>query len=211
MAKIELYSEDGKKKSDLTVADAVWNTPVKTALIHQVVRALLSNRRKSIAHTKTRGEVRGGGKKPWKQKGTGRARHGSIRSPLWVGGGVTFGPRNERNFELRITKKAKKAAMRMALSASVSEGKLFALESLTVKEPKTKLLAKIVDAMPLKGDMLVILSGKNENVQLSAKNLGNVWVVRPEAVSIEDIINYRRIAVLADAIPALEKLFGAKA
>jgi large subunit ribosomal protein L4 len=211
MAKMELYNQDGAKKSAITVADAVWNVPVKASLVHQAVRTIRANRRNSIANTKMRGEVRGGGKKPWKQKGTGRARHGSIRSPLWVGGGITFGPRAERNFSLLMNKKAKKLAMRMVLSSKLTDGKVFALESISMKEPKTKILAKILEVMPLKGDLLLIIDTKNENVENAAKNIENVWVARPGAVSIEDILKYRRIAVLEAAIPAFEKLFGAKA
>lgn len=208
---MELYTLDGKKKSAITVADAVWNVPVKTALVHQAVRTQQSNRREAIANTKTRGDVRGGGKKPWKQKGTGRARHGSIRSPIWVGGGITFGPSSERNFTLRFPKKAKKKAMCMALSSKLAEGKVFALEAITIAEPKTKLLAGVVEKMPLQGDLLLVIGEKNANVQNAAKNLERVWVSRPEALSIEDILKYRRIAVVESAVPAFEKLFGAKA
>lgn len=211
MANIQLYSQDGKAKQSIEVSDAIFNVPVKVPLLHQAVRTAQANRRVPLAHTKTRGEVSGGGKKPWKQKGTGRARHGSIRSPLWVGGGVTFGPTPDRNFSLRFSKRSKKLAMRMALSSKVSDGSLFAIDALTIAEPKTKLLSSLVKTWPAKGEILLVVDAKNENVEVAAKNIPSVWVARAEAISVEDVLKARRVAVLEGALPKLEKLFAPRA
>lgn len=207
MATIQLYSQDGKKKSDLKVSDKVFGLVPNAALVHQAVRTQQANRRVAIAHTKMRGEVSGGGKKPWKQKGTGRARVGSTRSPIWIGGGITFGPRSDRNFTLRFPKKAKKRAMCMALSAKLVEGKLFALDQLDLPEVKTKTLATVAKTLPASGELLLVIDKKSPNIELAAKNLESVWVSRPEALNIEDILKYRRVVMLEGAIAKIEELF----
>lgn len=207
MATISLYDQDGKKKSDLPVSDQVFGLPLEKTLIYEAVRAQQANARTAIAHTKTRGEVRGGGKKPWKQKHTGRARHGSIRSPIWVGGGVTFGPRSNRNFSLKINRQAKKRAMCVALSSRLVDGKLFAIDKLDLSQPKTKDLAKILSSMPASGEMLLVLDRKNDNVEQAAKNIKTVWVARPEAISVVDVMKYRRIIIVEGALSKMEKIF----
>jgi len=211
MAIIPVYNQTGKKTSETKASDAVFGVKASVPVIHQVVQAILAGRRTAIAHTKTRGEVRGGGKKPWKQKGTGRARHGSTRSPIWVGGGVTFGPRSERNFTLRINKKMKKLAMCMVLSDKLASGKLMAMDALTISTPKTKELSKLIQAWPEKGDLLLVIDAKNENIETAAKNLDNVWVTRPEALSLMDVLKSRRVVVLSGAVSKLESMFGKNA
>ncbi|MFH0928554.1 MAG: 50S ribosomal protein L4 [bacterium] len=207
MAQIHVYNQKGEKQSDLTLNDKIFGVSENQGLLHQAVRTQLANRRVAIAHTKTRGEVAGTGKKPWKQKGTGRARHGSVRSPIWVGGGVTFGPTSAQNFSLKMPKKARKQALCMALSAKLSEDKLFALDKLELTAPKTKEFAQILKSLPGKGELLLVIDAKNENVEQAAKNLESVWVARPEALNIVDIIKFRRMAVLVGAVSKIEKLF----
>ena len=144
--KVPVYNHEGKVAREMELDPSVFGVAADGALLHLVVTSIMSNRRRSTAHTKTRAEVRGGGKKPWKQKHTGRARHGSTRSPLWSGGGVTFGPRTERNYEKKINAKVMKKAMRMSLSAKAEEGKLFLLDSWTLPKAKTKAVVQVLRA-----------------------------------------------------------------
>jgi large subunit ribosomal protein L4 len=142
---------------------SVFEVPMNSDLVHQIVTSQMSNRRQVIAHTKTRAEVSGGGKKPWKQKGTGKARHGSIRSPIWVGGGITFGPRNEK-FQKRCSKKMKRKALFMVLSEKIKDGSLIIVDSFDINEIKTKEFKKILDSLQLKGSILIALEDVNENI-----------------------------------------------
>ena len=144
--KIQVYNQNAEPVGEMQLSSKVFGVPVSQALVHQAVVTQMANERKVIAHTKDRSEVRGGGRKPWKQKGTGRARHGSSRSPIWIGGGVTFGPRNERNFKMRLNKKMKQQAMLMALSDKAATGNLLALDKLEMAEFKTKIFNKIMNA-----------------------------------------------------------------
>ena len=141
---ISLYNQKGETIGKVKLNPEVFGVKVKSSVVHQVVEAMLANAREAWAHTKTKGEVRGGGRKPWKQKGTGRARHGSIRSPLWVGGGVTFGPRNERNYKKKINKKMKTKDLFMCLSDKVASSQLIVLEDVSLEAPKTKYFAEII-------------------------------------------------------------------
>lgn len=144
MLKIAVYNQKGEQIGDQKLNEAIFGIKINPAVVHQAVIAQLANVRKVLAHTKTRGEVRGGGKKPWRQKGTGRARHGSIRSPIWIGGGVTFGPRKERNYKLKINKKVKQKSIFMALSDKVANSKFILLDVLELPAAKTKEMAKLI-------------------------------------------------------------------
>lgn len=143
----KIYDQKGQEKGKVTLPESIFGVPWNADLVHQVVVSMRSNCRQPVAHTKDRGEVRGGGRKPWRQKGTGRARHGSTRSPLWVGGGVTFGPRNERNFLRKINKKMRRKALYAVLSRKLKEGEIVFLESISMDEPKTKEAAQLLDAL----------------------------------------------------------------
>src|SRR3989338_6359607 len=144
----KLYDQTGKEIGIVDLPDAIFCVPISEALVHQVVVAQHANARTVVAHTKGRAEVRGGGRKPWKQKGKGRARHGSSRSPIWIGGGVTFGPTNERNFSQRINKKMKQAALKMALSDKAKEDRLIVVDKIVLKSPKTKEMVRILKQLP---------------------------------------------------------------
>ena len=146
MIKIKIYNQKAEAVGEMQLSSKVFGVPVNEALVHQAVVTQMANERQVIAHTKDRSEVRGGGRKPWKQKGTGRARHGSSRSPIWIGGGVTFGPRNERNFKMRLNKKMKQNALLMALSDKAATGNLLALDKLEMAEFKTKIFNQIMNA-----------------------------------------------------------------
>ncbi len=143
MPKVKVYNQDGAIVGSQELSEKVFGVEPKAAVIHQVAKAMMANKRQVLAHTKTRGEVRGGGIKPWRQKGTGRARHGSIRSPLWVGGGVTFGPRNDRNFKQKINNKMRRKAIAMGLSDRVKEDKFVVLDKIEMGEIKTKGIIKM--------------------------------------------------------------------
>ena len=145
MKKVSVYNSEAKKIKDVELNPEIFGIEVKESVVHQVAVAQMANSRDAIAHTKTRGEVRGGGKKPWRQKGTGRARHGSSRSPLWIGGGVTFGPRSDRNFSQKVNKKMKIKALFMCLSDKVAESNLFLLDKMSLSEGKTRELVKVIN------------------------------------------------------------------
>lgn len=209
MAKIKVYNLEGKEIETLELSDAVFGVESKADVLHQVMVGYLANRRGPYAHTKTRGEVRGGGKKPWKQKGTGRARAGSSRSPIWVGGGITFGPRNERNYQIKINKKIKTAAMRMALSDKVKNGALIAVEKLDIGEPKTKIILGAVKNLfskigkEFKGRGIVI-SDKNNNVKRAAGNLKEFKNISSMDLNIIDVMNSDYLVLEKSALQALE-------
>ena len=148
MKKINVYNTEGRVVGEQELASAFWDTKENSALLHQVVNAMMANLRKPLAHTKTRGEVRGGGRKPWKQKGTGRARHGSNRSPIWVGGGVTFGPRRERDYSQKINKKMKRAALQMLLANKAQADKLVVVDAFDLTSPNTKTMKQILNKLP---------------------------------------------------------------
>lgn len=205
MAKIPLYNSDGKETGVLEAHDAVFAAPVSVGLVHQVYTAMRANARLPWAHTKDRGDVSGGGKKPWRQKGTGRARHGSIRSPIWKGGGVTFGPLSTRNYKQKINKKMSQAALRMGLSARLSEARLVALEAFP-QDGKTKAIAALRAAIvSQKKSTLLVTAEKDVPVKRAARNLPQVDVVRALDVSIADLLDHQYVLVSKNAVLSLEK------
>lgn len=205
---LKTYNQEGTVTGSMEVNPRVFGVKVNPLLVQQVVVALQAQSRRPIAHTKTRGEVRGGGKKPWKQKGTGRARHGSIRSPLWVGGGITFGPRSSRNFAKRLNKKMKTKALLMVLSEKCANEHLLVFDTLTFAEPKTKLAAKWLAAEPLKQKKtLIVLPDSNENVVRATRNLRNAKTVRADSLSVLDVLGFDRVAMAKASIPIVEKTY----
>lgn len=195
-----IYNQDGKAKGKITLSKEVFGVPWNADLVHEIVRLMNSNSRDAIAHTKMRGEVRGGGKKPWKQKGTGRARHGSSRSPIWVGGGVTHGPRNDKNFTRKINKKARTKALYSILSRKFKDGEILFVDSLNIKTPKTKDAKKIISSLSgIKGyeklatkannAAMIAFDKKTEALTKSFRNFGNI--------SIEEFRNINPVSVLA--------------
>lgn len=209
MPKVSVYNVQGKVAGDMELNAAHFGVVVKPSLIHEAVIAQEANARHPIAHTKTRGEVRGGGKKPWKQKGTGRARHGSIRSPIWVGGGITFGPRNVRNFGVKINRKAKKKALFMALSDKLAHSKLFVTESFSNNPMKTKAFASFIASLPEKRTTLYVIPSSRPELVRAARNLDQVFVVTANSLNVVDVIRYDAIVFEKDAIGAFETLHAA--
>jgi large subunit ribosomal protein L4 len=207
MPKVSVYNQDGNVTGELQLSDARFGVKVNPAVVHEALVAQQANRRKAIANTKTRGEIRGGGKKPWKQKGTGRARQGSIRSPQWVGGGIVFGPTSERNFALKINKKTKQKALFMALSEKVSNESFLVLDGFAPAEPKTKLMATLVSKLPVKRSALIVMPKSNPSIVRMARNLKNVHVVTAQSVNLEDVLRAGTVVFEKDAVPAFEKTF----
>lgn len=207
MPSISIYGQDGIAVGELALNESLFGIKPNKALVHEVMVAQRNNARRAIASTKTKGEVSGGGKKPWKQKGTGRARQGSIRSPQWVGGGIAFGPLAERNFSQKVNKKAKRTALLMALSDKVVDKKMIAIESIKTESPKTKIFAEMVKKLPLERTTLLIAAASNPSLLRMVRNVPNVKLVTANSVSLNDVLTYRSIAFLKDAVAAFEKIY----
>jgi large subunit ribosomal protein L4 len=189
---IKIYNSKGEEKGEMELPKFLqleWNP----LLVKQVVDSILANSRQVIAHTKGRGEVSGGGKKPWKQKGTGRARHGSIRSPLWKGGGVTFGPKKERDFSKKINKKMIKKALLIVLSKKAQDGEIKIIESFDLTAPKTKAVSGMIKKITSGKSTLVLLEKNDKNTNLSVRNLKNVKNMIAENLSAYDLLSFKNI------------------
>lgn len=214
--KTDLYNQSGEVINQIELPDEIFSLKVNGDLMHQAVLAQMGNARKVLAHTKDRSEVRGGGKKPWRQKGTGRARHGSIRSPIWKGGGVTFGPTKERNFSKSINKKMKRKALFMALSSKASDRQLMVFEELNLEKPKTKLVDQILRNLSSKmkdykiskkkrDNLAVVLPGTDKNIEQSARNLPYAKVLSAKSLNILDILNNKYLLLTQSAIPVIKE------
>ncbi len=204
MAKVTVYNKEGKSTGDIDFNDAVFAVKPNHNLVHQVYIALEANTREPWAHVKDRSEVRGGGKKPWKQKGTGRARHGSIRSPIWTGGGVTFGPLNTRNFKKKVNRKSSREAVKMCLTDKILEEKLFIVDDLNCSG-KTAEMAKIRIALPGSGKSTLILSEiNNEALLLATRNIQRVDVQRAQDVNVADLLHHQYIIATKESMKVLE-------
>lgn len=222
----QVYSLDGKKAGNINLPESVFGVKWNADLVKQVADSLLSSQRKNIAHTKNRGEVRGGGKKPWQQKGTGRARHGSIRSPLWVGGGVTHGPRNEKNYERTVSKKMKAKALYTLLSRKLKDNEVLFVDSILMPEGKTKNAVGALNSLSKVGGFeqvfkknknatVIALAEKNQNVEKAFRNLSNVEVVEARNLNPLTLLKYKYLIlenpdVALKVIPKLSKVTEAK-
>jgi large subunit ribosomal protein L4 len=202
MAKIAVYDMNRKQVSERELDDAVFNTDVKGYLIHDMVRYQLAARRSGNAKTKGRSEVAGGGKKPYKQKGTGNARQGCIRAPHYVGGGVVFGPQ-PRDYSFKLNRKVKKGALKSALSLRFKEGKLTVLNQLLMEKISTKNFAEVLGRFEL-DNVLIVIDDTNAGVELSARNLPHVKVLRSEGVNVYDVMKYRNMLITEEAVAKLE-------
>ena len=205
MAKLALYNMEGQKTGSMEASDAIFAVEVNESVLHTVVVNHLANKRQGTQNTKTRTEVSGGGKKPWRQKGTGRARQGSIRAPQWVGGGVVFAPK-PRDYSKKMNKKARRLAIRSALTTRVLENKIVVLEDLNLTEIKTKAMQNVLNQFDL-SKALVVLNGENTNVVLSARNIPDVKTIRAEQINVYDILKYENFVATKDAIAKIEEVF----
>lgn len=196
-----IYNQKGKESGKLKLPEAIFGLPWNDELIHQVAVSMMSNARNPIAHTKNRGEVSGTGDKPWRQKGTGRARHGSRRSPIWVGGGVAHGPRNDRDYTKKINKKMKVKALLTALSRKYKDGEIIFVDEISIKEPKTKEAKDIISSLSSvkefanlnrrKNSAFITLNDKDTVVKKSFSNFGNLEVGEVKDLNVLDLMNYK--------------------
>lgn len=202
----KVYNQEGKEVRTITLPESIFGVKWNSDMVHQVVVSMNSTARKNIAHTKTRGEVSGGGKKPWQQKGTGRARHGSIRSPLWVGGGVTHGPRNDKNYSRKVNRKMKTGALFSVLSRKVKDGEVLFLDSLSFSAPKTaearKTLSQLSQIKGFSGllkktpnSALIALSGTHRETNLSLRNFSNIMVDEVRNLNPVEVLNYKYLVI----------------
>ena len=233
---IKLFNQSGEMIGEFDLPDRIFGVAMNANLVQQVLEAQLANSRQVLAHTKGRGEVRGGGRKPWRQKGTGRARHGSIRSPIWKGGGATFGPTKERNFEKKINKKMKRTALFMALSSKLKDKELMVLEDLRFEAPKTKLAVNMFKLLLAKLDpersredsqrastsygvdqygeskkkrdsILLVMPGQDKSIARATGNLPFVETLSADSLNVKDVLAKKYMILLKDAMPVIEKTF----
>ncbi len=205
LATIPAYSKEGKKSGTLALPKILNEARVNHNFLHQVSVGMLANLRRSTAHVKTRGEVSGGGRKPWRQKGTGRARAGSSRSPLWRGGGITHGPRNNRNFGVRITGQARRIAFRQVLSAKIRDEEVFVIASLDIAKPKTKLVEEFLQRLPLKeGRIVMIVEKVEEDLARATNNLPYLTLRSVQTVNLLDLLTADSIIITKNAFTSLE-------
>lgn len=208
MAVVSLLNTKGEKVGSLTLEASLFDVKMNPALIHEAVVAQQANSREAIAHTKTRGEVAGSSKRPWKQKGTGRARHGSTKSPIWVGGGISFGPRNDRNFSLKINKRAKRKALAMVLSEKVATDRFVALETFDLKDGKTKELAMILKNLPIsKKKTLIILPPEQKDVAIAAQNMKGVETMPSNTLNIVDLLKADVVLISKEAVEMVSQTY----
>ena len=206
MPQVSKYNMTGKEIGDYALNDKVFNEDINEHVVHQVVTAQLAAKRQGTSSTKTRSEVRGGGSNPWRQKGTGRARHGTIRSPLWVGGGITFGPK-PRSYTKKVTKKMKKLALRSILTDKVNSDQIKIIDDLNYDEPKTKQVKKLINDFDLEGQkVLIILPEKDENIYLSARNIPEVNTMVLDALNSYQLLDNECILIPEKAAQKLEEV-----
>jgi len=202
--KYPVYNVDNEKESEIELTGLDPEESINSDLLYQVVECLRSRQRIVRAKTKDRSEVSGGGRKPWAQKGTGRARHGSIRSPIWAGGGVTFGPQREKQYKKKINKKMKRKAFRQGLLSKVQDEELKVVEEITLKKPKTKYLAGFLEKLDLlEGPTLILISSPQKDVRQSARNLPRIQVRALDKVNVLDLLHYKNILITKDNLHKL--------
>ena len=206
MAKIEVLNVQGKKVKDLDLDDKVFAIKPNTNVVHETVVNYLANQRQGTQSTKTRSEVSGGGRKPWRQKGTGRARQGSIRAPQCIKGGIALGPK-PRTFSYKINKKERDLAVRSVLSSKVSEKEMTVLDKLELKEIKTAEMAKILGTLKLEGKTLVVIETPDKNVQRSARNIEGVKALTVDTLNVYDLVKYTNLLITEDAVKKLEEVY----
>jgi large subunit ribosomal protein L4 len=204
---VPVLSQANVPVGEVTLPAEVFSGPVRRHLLYETVKMQLANRRSGTAATKTRAFVRGGGKKPWKQKGTGRARAGSTRSPIWVGGATIFGPQ-PRDYSYRLPASARKAALRSALAAKLRDGQLLVLDRIALESPKTRLLVKLLGDLQVT-NALIVLPAKDDTIERAARNLSHVKVLRAEGANVYDLLRYDRLIVTQEAVDALQRRLGA--
>ena len=206
MPKIDVYDIEGKKVKTLELNEEIFGIEPNEAVVHSVLVNYLANQRQGTQSTKTRSEVSGGGKKPWRQKGTGRARQGSIRAPQWVGGGIALGPK-PRSYKYTVNKKERRLAIKSMLSSKVLENELVVVDSLPLKEIKTKEMVKALNNLKVEGKTLILLPEKNETVQKSARNIEGVKTTLVNTINVYDLLKYKNLVITLDTVKKLEEVY----
>ncbi|MBR1540261.1 MAG: 50S ribosomal protein L4 [Clostridia bacterium] len=206
MPKIDIYAVDGKKLKSMELKEEVFGIKPNEAVVHSVLVNYLANQRQGTQSTKTRSEVRGGGKKPWRQKGTGRARQGSIRAPQWIKGGIALGPK-PRSYKYRVNKKEKQLAIKSLLSAKVLENSLIVVDKFDFKEIKTKQVADALNNLKVEGKTLIMVPEKNEIIQRSARNIENVRTISISTINVFDLLKYKNLVLTVETVKKLEEVY----
>lgn len=216
---VKVYNQEGKETGQTRLPKEIFGVKISQDLVHQVAVSQMANRRQIIAHAKDRSEVRGGGRKPWRQKGTGRARHGSIRSPLWRGGGVTFGPTKNRIFKKKINRKARRQALFMVLSGKLKDNELVLLDELKIEKTKTKFMAKILNIIFEKilkikltkktkpKSILVVLPKGEKEIIRATKNIPKAGTARADSLNVLDLLKYKYLMMPKEAVGVIESTF----
>ncbi|MPM68273.1 50S ribosomal protein L4 [bioreactor metagenome] len=205
MPTLKVFNKEGKEVGDIQLNESVFAVEISKDAMHQVVLAQLANKRQGTQSAKTRAEVRGGGIKPWRQKGTGRARQGSIRAPQWIKGGIVFAPK-PRDYRVSVPKSMRRTAMKSALTSKVQDNEMIVLESLEFNAPKTKEMIKVLNAFEAK-KTLIVVAESNDNVYKSARNLPGVAVVPVNNINVYDILKYEKLMVTKDAVSKIEEVY----
>ena len=206
MAKLSVLNIKGEKVKDITLNAEVWGIVPNDAVLYDAITLTRNSQRQGTHETKTRSEVSGGGRKPWRQKGTSRARQGSIRAPQWIKGGIALGPK-PRSYKYTVNKKERRLAVKSLLSSKVLENELVVVDSLPLKEIKTKEMVKVLSNLKVEGKALVMLPEKNENVQKSARNIEGVKTTLVGTINVYDLLKYNKLVVTEDTIKKLEEVY----
>lgn len=205
MPTLKVFNKEGKEVGDIQLNESIFDVEISRDAMHQVVLAQLANKRQGTQSAKTRAEVRGGGIKPWRQKGTGRARQGSIRAPQWIHGGIVFAPK-PRDYRVSIPKSMRRTAMKSALTSKVVDNEMIVLESLNFEAPKTKEMIKVLNAFEAK-KTLIVVAESNENVYKSARNIPGVAVLPVNNLNVYDILKYEKFVVTKEAVSKIEEVY----
>ena len=206
MPKIDVYNIKGKKVSDIDLKEEIFGIEPNESIVHSVLVNYMANQRQGTSNTKTRAEVSGGGRKPWRQKGTGRARQGSIRAPQWFKGGIALGPK-PRDYSYTLNKKERRLAIKSVLSSKVLENNLVVVDTLSFDEIKTQKMVKALDALKVEGKTLIVLPEKNENVQKSARNIEGVKTSLVNTINVYDLLKYNKLVLTVDSVKNLEEVY----
>ena len=206
MPKVDVYNIQGQKVGDMNLSDELFAVQVNKVAMHSAVVNILANARQGTQSTKTKSEVRGGGKKPWRQKGSGRARQGSIRSAQWVGGGIVLGPK-PRSYSYTLPKKVRRLALKSALTSKVLDNNIIVLDDLKLEAVKTKEMAKVLDNLKVDSTALIVLPEVDKNVVLSARNIKDVKTATINSINTYDILKYNKLIVTKDAVTRIEEVY----
>ena len=206
MPTIDVYNVEGKKVSTVDLKDEIFGIEPNENIVHSVLMNFLANQRQGTQSTKTRSEVSGGGRKPWRQKGTGRARQGSIRAPQWIKGGIALGPK-PRSYTYRVNKKEKRLAIKSVLSSKVLENQLVVIDKLPFKEIKTKQMINVLEKNKVEGKTLIMLPEKNEAIQKSARNIEGVKTTLVNTINVYDLLKYNKLVITLDTVKKLEEVY----